>query len=76
MKLHTKNGKLTAYAFHCGYVQEKEANGIRLQLWHEGGPLYHVKAFDHGKHLRLFWESFERLTDARVFYQQKARSIF
>jgi len=76
MKLKTKNGKLTAYAFACGYVQEKEKNGIMLRLWHEGGPLYHVRAHDFNKHSRLFWESFERLTDARAFYQQKARSIF
>jgi hypothetical protein len=69
-KFKTKNGNLTPYAFACGYVQEKESNGIKVKLWHEGGPLYHVMAFDFNRSKRLFWESFERLSDARAFYKK------
>lgn len=74
-KFKTKKGDLTPYALHCGYIQKNENNGIDLQLWHEGGPLYHVKAFDFNLSKRLFWESFERLTDARAFYKKMMRSL-
>ena len=64
-KFKTKSGRLTPYALACGYLEEKEKAGIRVQLWHDGGPYYQVKAFDHSKGKRIFWDSFERLTDAR-----------
>jgi len=40
MKLHTKKGKLTSYALHCGYVQT--FNGYVLQVEHSQ---YVVKGF-------------------------------
>lgn len=64
-KFKTKSGKLTPYALACGYIEEKEKAGIHLKLWHDGGPYYQVAAFDHDKGRRIFWDSFERLTDAR-----------
>ena len=64
-RFKTKAGRLTPYALACGYIEEKEKAGVRVQLWHEGGPYYQVEAFDHSKGKRIFWDSFERLTDAR-----------
>jgi len=75
MKFKTKSGELTPYAFACGYIQENEKDGKRLTLWHEGGPLYHVRMFDHKSHKRIFWESFERLTDARALYRKTSRAL-
>ena len=56
-KFKTKAGRLTPYALACGYIEEKEKQGVRLQLWHEGGPYYQVSAFDHAKGKRIFWDS-------------------
>lgn len=69
-RFKTKSGELTPYALACGYIQEKENDGKRITLWHEGGQVYHVMLFDHKNHKRIFWESFERLTDARALYRK------
>jgi hypothetical protein len=62
MKLHTKNGKLTAYAFACGYVERKEKNGDnRLTLSKEHGA-FHLRGFLGGVHV---WECPDTLTAGR-----------
>lgn len=72
-KLRTKTGELTPYGLACGYVQTHEVSDIRVTLWHEGGPMYHVRAHDFGEHRRIAWDSFERLTDARKAYRRMIR---
>jgi hypothetical protein len=69
-RFRTKAGNLTPYALACGYIEEKERGGVRVTLWHEGGPLYHVRKHDFNKGERVFWESFERLTDARALFRR------
>lgn len=71
----TKNGRLKPYALACGYMEEKEAGAVRLQLWADSG-VYHVKAFDFAKHSRIFWQCFDTLTQARRFYDAQARQLF
>jgi hypothetical protein len=64
------DGSLTAYALACGYLEQKEAKGINVTLWHEGA-CYHVRGHDHNKKGLLFWDSFEsgKLKDARKHYR-------
>ena len=72
-KLFNKNNRPTPYALHCGYIEleefktyrDGEVKQIRLTMWHEGGPCYHVRAYDLIRGIRLFLETFTRLTDAR-----------
>ncbi len=69
-KFKLANGDLTNYAFICGYVQTSVlyAN-TAITLYHDGGNVYHVRAHDHKRHERLFWLSFESLTEARKVYK-------
>lgn len=78
-KFKNKDGSLTAYSFACGYVQEFELNGVRLQLYHEGA-VYQVRAHDHNTGTRLFWDSFDSyiaggLGLARKRYAQAVKDI-
>ena len=68
IKFYTKNGKLTPYALSCGYIEKQEKNGVNITLWKEG--CYHVRKHDHNKGIRIFWNSFDRLTDARKCYSK------
>jgi hypothetical protein len=55
---------LTRYAFLCGYVQEKRAKNLSMEH-----GVFHVKGFDvEGKRV---WESFDSLTPARRFLNQR-----
>jgi len=75
-KFKTKKGRLTPYALACGYIEEKNVIGseeTNVTLWHEGGPYYHVRAHDRAEHKRLFWESFEKLTDARRCFDRAVK---
>ena len=56
---YTKAGKLTRYAFSCGYVEKKG----ELTLEMENGT-YHVKGWINDKHV---WVSFDKITPARKF---------
>lgn len=67
-KFKTIKGELTHYALACGYIQTIENNGLGLTLWHEGDPMFHVRMHNHSEGKRVFWDSFERLTDARKCY--------
>jgi hypothetical protein len=66
----TAAGRLTHYALACGYVETFENEGRAVTLWHEGGPVFHVRAHDHNKGQRLEWETFERLADARRHFDK------
>ena len=75
-KFHNKNGTLTAYAFACGYIERKETENLRLDLWREGA-CWHVRANDFdAANCRLFWESFDLLTEARKFFNAQKRQLF
>jgi hypothetical protein len=72
-KFNNKDGTLTGIAFACGYVEKYGAktfeDGPRATLSKEPND-YHVKGFDHvGVH---FWESFEKVADARKFARKVA----
>lgn len=65
-KFKTKRGKLTIYAFICGYIEIKESdadNRASLEL----DCIWHVKGFKNGVR---FWEVFERneTKQARKFF--------
>lgn len=58
-KFYTKAGKLTRYAFSCGYVESK--GELKLDMRH---GTYHVAGFIEGKHVQ---GSFDTVTEARRF---------
>ena len=71
--------RLTYYEFRCGYVQQletapcsaKPGTGTQLQIWMEHGT-FHVRAHDFQKHERIFWDSFDTMTEAnRRFFRAK-----
>ena len=74
-KFHNADGTLTAYALACGYIERKETENLRLDLWHEN-CVYHVNAHEFNGAGRMFWESFDRLSAARVFYRKQTRALF
>lgn len=71
-KFKTAKGRLTAYAFACGYIETAEANGIQVTLWQEHG-VYHVRAHDFKSHMRLAWDSFHTLGEGRKAYARMIR---
>lgn len=73
-RFRIKSGELSQYAFVCGYLQQIELDNTRLTLWHEGA-CYHVRAHEFEGRGRLFWNSFESLTEARKCYRKAKRSI-
>jgi len=74
-KLVTKTKRITAYALACGHVERKEENNIRLTLWHEHG-CYHVRAHEFDGRGRLFWQSFDKLIDARSQFDTQLKQLF
>lgn len=58
MKLQDKHGRLTAYAYACGYV----TNLYYFRLWREHG-VYHVNGTSPTA--GRIWQSYRTLTDAR-----------
>lgn len=68
LKFYDKRGNLTNYALSCGYIERKEKNNVSITLWKEG--CYHVRKVNNFLCKRIFWESFDKLTDARKFYNQ------
>lgn len=73
-KFRNSKGRLTHYAFACGYIERKETESVRLELWHEGA-CFHVKAHNFAEHCRLFWESFHTLGEARRFFDKQSRLV-
>ena len=68
-EIKLKSGKLSAYGFTCGYVEHRQVGKVRIKMWHEG-CVYHVLAFDECRNVRLFWESFDSLPDARKRFEK------
>ena len=71
----TKRGDLTRFALACGYVQKEEINNVRVALFHEGGPHYHVRAHNLDTHSLLFWKSSSKLTKCRQWYKRYAKHL-
>lgn len=74
-KWRNQAGDLTHYALACGYIQQFEQDDKRVTLWHEGGPVYHVRAHDFATGTRITWETFEVLTAARKYWRAVRRQI-
>ena len=70
MELHDKRGRLTGYAFACGYV---ERTG-RITLSREHG-CFHIKGFTRlGEGFSTHvWETARTLRDARRIYARLSR---
>lgn len=72
--------RISRYEFCCGYTQECETegctigSGIRLVLWMEHG-CFHVRAHDYGKGERVFWDSFDTMTEANQRYFKAKREL-
>lgn len=77
-KFSNADGTLTPYAFTCGYVEQTETMGKRLQLYRDG--TWHVRLHDHGfdgapGDGRILWESFSKLGDARALYRSERAKL-
>lgn len=71
---YNSKGELTPYGLACGYVQKYEHLKQSVTLWREGG-VYHVRRHNHLHNKRVFWDTFEKLTDARKVYNKYANEI-
>jgi len=67
VKFYTLKGYLTDYALSCGYVEKLKDNNITLELYKEH-CVYHVRKHNNITGERIFWKSFESLTEARDFF--------
>lgn len=73
-KFKRKDGKLTSYAFFCGYVEEFLNDRIWIRLYREHGSApYHVKVFSNIAREIVSWECFETVAAARKFFNQQKR---
>lgn len=61
-----KNGSLTSYALHCGYVERSESLTKYKKLYIENGCI-NVKSGTAENPLSI-WECFDKLSEARKFY--------
>jgi len=66
---YTARGELTGYGLACGYIERAEARGISITLWKEHN-CYHVRAHNHNTGERLYWNTFDTLTEARKDYRR------
>lgn len=73
---------LTAYELSCGCVQICEqpiiadgtSGSIRTTMWKEHGS-YHVRTHNHATHVRLVWNVFPTLKDARREFNTQVRQV-
>lgn len=80
----TGSGRLTAYAFACGYIEQRTTDLERLrdgdlytELYAEHG-VYHVRQFDRreeARSFRSFWETFSTLAMARRCFNAQPGAI-
>ena len=84
---NNKNGDLSQYALHCGYIQiypryikDNEhvniSTGYEIQL-REDGCCYHVEIYLWEDNYLVYklWESFDLLTDARRYFNKNKTNI-
>jgi hypothetical protein len=85
-QFRTKTGRLTAYSFACGYIEQRSTNhaefrdnDLYTELYMEHSA-YHVRQFDRRNPTRTpmmtLWEVFDTLSEARsLFNRQKGRLV-
>lgn len=71
-RFHDSRGRLTPYAFACGYIQKFSHNGVEVQLYKDGS--WHVRAHDDDGN-RIFWDSFPTLGEARRRFEGFKREL-
>lgn len=67
-QFRTTRGRLTAYAFGCGYLEKRTQGTCETVLWREHG-VYHVRQVSDGR--RVFWQTFRQLGTARRLFNQQ-----
>lgn len=72
-RLKDSRGRLTAYAFACGYVESQEMGQAFITLGRYGGGLYYVKSAEHYALEPYLQKTFTRLQDARAEYSRAVR---
>ena len=66
-RFYTLKGWLTWYGLACGYIEQKTADNVQTELWHDG-PCLHVRQHDFNTGKRVFWDCFDgqnKLQEAR-----------
>ena len=66
-KFKTKRGRLTAYAFACGYIERRGP----WKLYQEHG-VYHIKGISPENPGQMYWDTARTLTEARVCLRRGA----
>jgi hypothetical protein len=74
LRIYNKNGELARYGLVCGYVQKYKSGGQELSLWFEGNT-FHVREFSHNEGKRVVGENFDKLSEARKFYNGRKAQI-
>lgn len=69
--LRNATGRLTRYAFACGYVEKREKGADRVSLSMEHNT-YHIKGMIGG--IRV-WETARTLTEARKLFAREAKKL-
>jgi len=69
----TKSGRLTEYAFRCGYLEEYNSGDLYIKLWKEGG--FDIILFDNRNHYRAFWITFDSIVKARKSFDAMKRAM-
>ena len=64
VRFYTSTGRLTPFAFACGYIERHETGAWSTTLWREYGA-FHVRTHDHAEHRRIEWVVVGTLKDAR-----------
>ena len=74
-KFHCKNRELTAYALHCGCIQQLRGEHFWIKLY-EDCSQYHVMCGWNDRPYSI-WETFEfgQLTIAKKFYKDTIKRL-
>lgn len=79
--IKTKDGRVSAYGFACGYIEAVENGNKRATILMEHG-VYHVQwKLDDGELYRYWtregngWATFDALADAREQYDKMKKEI-
>lgn len=77
----TKDGRISAYGFACGYIEAVENDYKYVTIWAEHGA-YHVRwQLDKGEVYRYWtcedngWATFDALADARKQYDKVKKEV-
>ena len=77
-KFYNKNDTLTMYSLSCGYIEKESVEHgtdyIQLTL-EKDSACYHVKLSSNVNGFKTVWESFDRLTEARKFYNKNKKIV-